>query len=74
MIDTLGRDNAEGKEDSALGVAPAAFADDEKFDDKSDRSGTCKWKGKFKELITSHLEQCAKKNDPSFLLKVRIRN
>ena len=33
----------------------------------------CNWKGTFKELLSSHLSQCAKRNDPSFVLKIEIK-
>eukprot|EP01084_Bolivina_argentea_P154028 268527_1 len=33
----------------------------------------CKWKGMLSELISKHIIQCAKKNDPKFTLNVRVQ-
>eukprot|EP01084_Bolivina_argentea_P255340 429445_1 len=60
ILDTLGYDEKEG---SGQRVAAAQAKSEE----------MCKWKGTLSELKSKHIIECAKKNDPTFILNFRVK-
>ena len=71
IIDTLGSEGKEGGD--APAVAAKAYNDDEKSGGKAGGDDKCGWNGSFKDLINIHIMECAKRNDPMFMMKLQIK-
>eukprot|EP01084_Bolivina_argentea_P255345 429457_1 len=65
VVDTLG-DEKEGSQ-QYIAAQQQSINDDEKLNSK------CTWRGTLNELINKHIAECAKTNDPTFILRTQIR-
>eukprot|EP01084_Bolivina_argentea_P255339 429444_1 len=74
VIDTFASDNRNDAKEGSHQVQAAALAARAKNVDNNAKSiQTCEWKGTLSELKSKHIDECAKKNHPTFSLNITIK-